>query len=209
MMASMGFVGSVVFYNAFLPEIAAPEDRDRVSAKGFSYGYIGSVILQMIGFVLVILLPADPFLATQNYISAGWHLVGFFCTDHFCCASRDQVRRKNKFTVLSAESFSEMKKVYREIKKLPVLKNFLRGYSFFTAWGYKQLCWLPLYSEANCCSWQTRNSSLPSLSFNWLRYPGAIWMSQFVRKIWKPPGADRHYHLLDPNLPGCLLYGLF
>ncbi len=36
MMASMGFVGSLVFYNAFLPEIAAPEDRDRVSAKGFS-----------------------------------------------------------------------------------------------------------------------------------------------------------------------------
>ena len=56
MMASMGFVGSLVFYNAFLPEIAAPEDRDRVSAKGFSYGYIGSVLLQLIGFALVILL---------------------------------------------------------------------------------------------------------------------------------------------------------
>ena len=44
MMAAMGYVGSLVFYNAFLPEIAAPADRDRVSAMGFSYGYIGSVI---------------------------------------------------------------------------------------------------------------------------------------------------------------------
>jgi len=64
MMASMGFVGSVVFYNAFLPEIAAPEDRDRVSAKGFSYGYIGSVILQIIGFILVLLL-TDKMLASR------------------------------------------------------------------------------------------------------------------------------------------------
>src|SRR5690348_16676370 len=45
MLAAMGFVGSLVFYNAYLPEIAAPEDRDRVSAKGFSYGYIGSVLM--------------------------------------------------------------------------------------------------------------------------------------------------------------------
>ena len=59
----MGFVGSLVFYNAFLPEIAAPEDRDRVSAKGFSYGYIGSVLMQMIGFVLVVVNKDDPFAA--------------------------------------------------------------------------------------------------------------------------------------------------
>ncbi|MFZ1798360.1 MAG: MFS transporter, partial [Chitinophagaceae bacterium] len=44
MLAAMGYVGSLVFYNAYLPEIAAPEDQDRVSARGFSFGYIGSVI---------------------------------------------------------------------------------------------------------------------------------------------------------------------
>ena len=43
--AAVGFCGSLVFYNAFLPEIAAVEDQDRVSAKGFALGYIGSVIL--------------------------------------------------------------------------------------------------------------------------------------------------------------------
>src|SRR5450432_127645 len=51
--ACVGFWGSLVYYNSFLPEIAAPEDRDRVSAKGFAYGYVGSVILQVICFVLV------------------------------------------------------------------------------------------------------------------------------------------------------------
>ena len=51
--ACVGFWGSLVFYNSFLPEIAAPEDRDRISAKGFTYGYVGSVILQLICFVFV------------------------------------------------------------------------------------------------------------------------------------------------------------
>ena len=44
--ACIGFWSSLVFYNSYLPEIAAPEDRDQVSAKGFAMGYIGSVILQ-------------------------------------------------------------------------------------------------------------------------------------------------------------------
>jgi UMF1 family MFS transporter len=48
--ACIGFWSSLVFYNSFLPEIAAPEDQDRVSAKGFVMGYIGSIILQIICF---------------------------------------------------------------------------------------------------------------------------------------------------------------
>ena len=51
--ACVGFWGSQVFYNSFLPEIAAPADRDRVSAKGFAFGYVGSVLLQIICFVFV------------------------------------------------------------------------------------------------------------------------------------------------------------
>ena len=51
--ACVGYWASVVYYNSFLPEIAAPEDRDRVSAKGFAYGYVGSVLLQIVCFVFV------------------------------------------------------------------------------------------------------------------------------------------------------------
>ncbi len=52
--ACVGFWSSLVFYNSFLPEIAAPEDQDRISAKGFSMGYTGSMILQVICFVFVL-----------------------------------------------------------------------------------------------------------------------------------------------------------
>ena len=50
--ASVGFWGSIVFYNAYLPEIAYPEQQDNVSAKGFIYGYTGSIILMIISLIL-------------------------------------------------------------------------------------------------------------------------------------------------------------
>ena len=71
MLAAMGFVGSLVFYNAFLPEIAAPEDQDRISARGFSFGYIGSVIMQLIGFALVMLLPDTGFATRLTFLLVG------------------------------------------------------------------------------------------------------------------------------------------
>lgn len=52
-LASIGWSGSVVFYNAFLPEIAEPKEQDRVSAKGYSYGYIGSVILLIFNLIMI------------------------------------------------------------------------------------------------------------------------------------------------------------
>src|SRR5687768_13898628 len=59
MLAAIGYAGSLDFYDSYLPEIAAPQDMDRISARGFSFGYIGSVICQIIGFVLLLLMADD------------------------------------------------------------------------------------------------------------------------------------------------------
>jgi UMF1 family MFS transporter len=52
-LASIGFTGSIVFYNAYLPEIAEEKDQDRVSARGFAMGYIGSMILLVVNLLLI------------------------------------------------------------------------------------------------------------------------------------------------------------
>ena len=52
-LASIGFWGSIVFYNAYLPEVAHPEQQDNVSAKGFMLGYSGSIILLILCLVLI------------------------------------------------------------------------------------------------------------------------------------------------------------
>jgi UMF1 family MFS transporter len=53
-LANIGFWGSLGFYNAFLPEIAPPEEHDRLSAKGFAMGYVGSVLLLVVCLGLII-----------------------------------------------------------------------------------------------------------------------------------------------------------
>lgn len=53
-LANIGFWGSLGFYNAFLPEIAPPEEHDRLSAKGFAMGYVGSVLLLLVCLGLII-----------------------------------------------------------------------------------------------------------------------------------------------------------
>lgn len=52
-MGLIGYWGSLVFYNSYLPDIAYPEQQDQVSAKGFAYGYVGSVILLIINLAMV------------------------------------------------------------------------------------------------------------------------------------------------------------
>ena len=52
-MGLIGYWGSLVFYNSYLPDIAYPEQQDRISARGFSMGYIGSVILLLINLAMV------------------------------------------------------------------------------------------------------------------------------------------------------------
>ena len=130
MMAAMGYVGSLVFYNAYLPEIAAPQDQDRISARGFSFGYIGSVIMQLIGFSLVLLLP-DKGLATRiTFLLVGIWWIGF-AQITFARLPQTIKKKSRKGNVLK-DGFIEVKKVYNEIKNMPVLKTFLRAFFFYS-----------------------------------------------------------------------------
>ncbi len=57
--ASIGFWGSLVFYNAYLPEIVSDEKMDKVSAQGYMFGYIGSVILLTICLAMIQFAPEE------------------------------------------------------------------------------------------------------------------------------------------------------
>jgi len=52
-LATFGYGGSIVFYNSFLPVIAKAEDQDRISARGYSMGYLGGVILLLFNLLMI------------------------------------------------------------------------------------------------------------------------------------------------------------
>lgn len=131
MMAAMGYAGSLVFYNAYLPEIAAPADRDRISAKGFAYGYAGSVLMQVIGFALVMMMKGQEGKATQiTFLLVGiWWIAFAQITFRRLPGPVERVQKKGN---IFRDGFAELQKVYREVKHLPILKRFLRGFFFYS-----------------------------------------------------------------------------
>lgn len=137
MLAAFGFYSSLVFYNSYLPEIAAEEDRDNVSAKGFTYGYIGSVLMQMVGFALVVFWEKIPFLhSAGDAVRWTFLLVGiwWFGFAQITFKRLPKSIPSEKFTKkrnFISGGFIELKKVFFQLIKMPVLKRFLFAFFFY------------------------------------------------------------------------------
>ncbi len=131
MFAGIGFYGSQVFYNSYLPEISSVEDMDRISAKGFTMGYIGSVILQLIGFALVILMPDSPTPLKITFLLVGLWWVGFAQITFNRLPISSKSERKSKKHVL-VNGFRELGLVWNQVIQMPVLKRYLSAFFFYS-----------------------------------------------------------------------------
>jgi len=132
MFAGIGFYGSQVFYNSYLPDIASENDMDRISARGFSFGYIGSVLMQMIGFALVITMTADKALPLKlTFLLVGIWWVSFAQITFRALPISSKKERDGKTHVL-ANGFKELKLVWDQVKHMPVLKRYLTAFFFYS-----------------------------------------------------------------------------
>ena len=101
--ANLAFGAALVLYNGFLNEITTEDQRDKVSSRGFAYGYLGGGLLLALNFLLVLnagRLGLDHSLAVRHFTSVGRALVGRFCADYFCafeiprCRENPAARKK-------------------------------------------------------------------------------------------------------------------
>jgi len=132
--AAIGFWGSLVFYNSYLPEIATVDQQDNVSAKGFTYGYIGSIILQIICFIFVF---NDQWFddgstpARLSFLMVGiWWMVFAQIPFRGLPKGSPNFNTEKKNAMISG--FNELKKVWGEVKKMPYLKRFLFAFFFYS-----------------------------------------------------------------------------
>lgn len=134
MIATIGWAGSIVFYNAYLPEIAPRDRHDRISARGFAMGYIGSSIHLI--FCLVMILQPGWFGITQpgqapriSFIITGiWWAA--FAAITFNKLPKDIYNRIPSGNVL-LKGYRELIKVWNELKSYPRLTSFLLAFFFF------------------------------------------------------------------------------
>ena len=128
--ASIGYCGSIVFYNAYLPEIAAEEDQDKVSAKGFALGYIGSVILMIVCLVFII-------------VSVGIWWAGFAQLTFSRLPASKASEQDLEHSILT-NGFHELKKVWNQLQHYPRLSRFLRSFFFYNM-GVQTVMYLATY----------------------------------------------------------------
>ncbi len=124
--ASIGFWNSLVFYNAYLPEIAEPEDHDRISARGFSMGYFGSMLLLIICLVWIQVLK---FPVAWCFVFVGVWWLGFSQWTYAVLPNNIYNKKREKGVL--GKGFKELKLVFKEFKKTKRLKRFLLSFFFY------------------------------------------------------------------------------
>lgn len=134
-LAAIGYIGSLVFYNSYLPEIAEPSERDWVSARGYSMGYIGSVILQLVGFGLVLYFSAQGDNSSgprYTFLLVGVWWIAFAQIAFFYLPKGTASSPDRKSGHVFKTGFLELKKVWEQVKQLKVLKWFLLAFLFYS-----------------------------------------------------------------------------
>jgi UMF1 family MFS transporter len=127
-MASIGFWGSLVYYNSFLPEIATKDIQDKVSAKGFALGYVGSVLLLV--SVLVLNKLADMPIRYAFLLTGIWW-IGFAQYTYFYLPHQPKRRLKEIGLKVISAGNREILKVFKSVAKNKILSWYLSGYFVF------------------------------------------------------------------------------
>lgn len=133
--ASIGFCGSIVFYNAFLPEIASKDKQDDVSAKGFAYGYIGSVVLMIICFAFILLNQRLHWMNESLPVRLSFFMVGLWWIGFAQIPFKVLPEIKKHTQAISGniitKGYQELIQVWKQLKNLPELQKFLASFFFY------------------------------------------------------------------------------
>lgn len=134
-LANVCFGAAIVFYNSFLPEITTEDQRDRVSSRGFAWGYLGGALLLALNLAFVFTASRFGISAGMavriSLLSAGVWWGGFALISFKRLKSRPAVRElpadHSYFTIAFTELFS----TFGELRRLRETLKYLIGYLFY------------------------------------------------------------------------------
>lgn len=160
--ATIGYWGSLVFYNAYLPEIASVANQDRVSARGFALGYLGSSVLLIINLVFIL---TGTFSKLFDYpgldarVALVTVAIWWFGFAQFTLTRLPKIEAHgnaaNNSNVFS-KGFKELAQVFKELKNQIALKRFLRSYFFYNM-GVQTVMYMATLFAAKEIIWPDEN----------------------------------------------------
>ncbi len=133
-MGLIGYWGSLVFYNSYLPDIAFPEQQDSISAKGFSLGYVGSVLLLLVNLAMVMTQEtgeAKLQMMRYSFVMVGVWWIGFSQYSFYILPKG--VKTGEKVTrAIVLNGLKELKLVWIQLKQNLRLKRYLAAFFVFS-----------------------------------------------------------------------------
>ncbi|MEP5614308.1 MAG: MFS transporter [Cyclobacteriaceae bacterium] len=132
--ASVGYSGSLVFYDAFLSEIVTEDKRDIVSAKGYSYGYVGGVILLVINLVVIQMydsfgLPNEGIASRIAFLTVGVWWIGFSL--YAISKLPENVHGRKPEGHFLSNGYKELGKVWKQMKEIGSMRKYLSAFFFY------------------------------------------------------------------------------
>lgn len=168
----IGFWGSLVFYNSYLPDIAFPEQQDKISAKGYSLGYIGSVLLLIVNLAMI--MKPDFFGITgtsgeaamkamrYSFVMVGvWWILFSQYTYYFLPKGNKNADQKVTHHIIF-NGFKELKKVWALLEDNIALKRYL-GSFFVYSMAVQTVMIVATYFGAQEIAWSTKEESTTGL----------------------------------------------
>lgn len=208
-LGTIGYAGSIVFYNAYLPEIATEDQYDRISAKGFSMGYVGAVILLLINLMFILkpeliynvqakvdslmaaadssLTPEAALKQAKSYFSGAASRLAFFTVGVWWILFSFipfyyLPKNKHKGQKISiTKGYKELQKVFHQVKQSPVIVKYL-GAFFFISMGVQTVMYVAGLFGVEELKLPTQNLIATILIIQLVAVLGAYLFSLFSKK---------------------------
>ena len=134
-LALIGFWGSLVFYNSYLPDIAFPDQQDRISAKGYSLGYIGSVILLCVCLAMILMhktfgFENEDFPTRFSFILTGLWWIGFSQYTYYYLPKGNKKEKLTNDVLFNG--FKELKKIWKKLKHDKPMRTYLTAFFVYS-----------------------------------------------------------------------------
>ncbi|MFH6991500.1 MFS transporter [Flavobacterium sp. FlaQc-48] len=165
----IGYWGSLVFYNSYLPDIAFEEQQDKISAKGYSLGYIGSVILLIINLAMIMKPEVFGIVGNEregaakiamrySFVMVGiWWIIFSQYTYYYLPKGRKKSSKKISKDVIF-NGFKELKKVWALLQENIPLKRYLGGF-FVSSMAVQTVMLVATYFGAQEIQWSSKEES--------------------------------------------------
>jgi UMF1 family MFS transporter len=157
MFGLIGFWGSLVFYNSYLPDIAFENQQDKISAKGYALGYIGSVILLLVNLGMVMKYDVLGFSSALSAMRCSFLLVGLWWISFslYTFKHLPDFKKDKKLTYsIFFKGFRELKKVWKELQGYTSLKRYLIAF-FVYSMAVQTVMIIAAYFGEKEIAWQT------------------------------------------------------